>query len=711
MRCNILSTTYPGGGIETFTYNAANNVITSTDRKGVTTTYTYNLFGKPTGITAGGKTKSYTYASNGSVLTETSEAGTISYTYDELGRKVSETTGGKTTNYTYDRAGNVLTTAVGSFSTSYTYDALNRVISASNAHSGVNYTYNTAGQRVSTTVKRSDTTISQTTYAYNYAGAITSQINRNANGDILSQFTYTYDIMGDVLTAYDSTTGQTANYTYDALGRLISETKGGTSRYYTYDEAGNRTKAIVDTANTIVYTYDSDGRLISETLNNGQTSTTTSYTYDANGNLASKTANNVTTTYTFDVWGNMTSANGATYTYNVQGLRIAKTIGNKAYHFQLVNGRILSINTYEYYLLGYEIVGNGSTYYLYNAHGDVIQLLNSNGEVTKTYNYDAYGNELTRDQNDPNPFRYCGEYYDTETGFIYLRARYYNPSVGRFISVDPAKDGLNWYAYCGDNPVVYVDPWGLKLRDLSPQATVMNYDDVGGAATTSPAKTSADAGKSVASTGTKYDRDAAINYAKEYAYGWNQNYMKMDDWGFKAEYFLMYGKRSGNDCANFVSQCLEAGGIKQNDDWYYNRVINEPLSNSSFAVPEVNIPLFTDKNGNTTHRWCDYSFSSIWTGAKSQYEYFSNIDNGYAVDEIVIRSVNDISFALENYNIQKGDLLYFENKKGIHHATIISSVTDDNILYAAHTSSRFNEKLSEHLGKETCHIIILKDYY
>ena len=93
--------------------------------------------------------------------------------------------------------------------------------------------------------------------------------------------------------------------------------------------------------------------------------------------------------------------------------------------------------------------------------GDVIQLLGFDGVVDKTYDYDAYGNEYARDLGDENPFRYCGEYYDTETGFIYLRARYYDPMVGRFTSVDPIKDGLNWYSYCAANPVLYADKNGL----------------------------------------------------------------------------------------------------------------------------------------------------------------------------------------------------------------------------------------------------------
>ena len=57
--------------------------------------------------------------------------------------------------------------------------------------------------------------------------------------------------------------------------------------------------------------------------------------------------------------------------------------------------------------------------------------------------------------------RYCGEYTDTESGLIYLRNRYYDPSIGRFITEDPIRDGSNWYIYCDNNPVMYVDPLGL----------------------------------------------------------------------------------------------------------------------------------------------------------------------------------------------------------------------------------------------------------
>ena len=76
------------------------------------------------------------------------------------------------------------------------------------------------------------------------------------------------------------------------------------------------------------------------------------------------------------------------------------------------------------------------TYYNQNAHGDVVNLTNADGEVVKSYTYDAFGVEKNIDDSDANPFRYCGEYFDAETGTIYLRARYYNPTIGRCISRD-----------------------------------------------------------------------------------------------------------------------------------------------------------------------------------------------------------------------------------------------------------------------------------
>ena len=94
------------------------------------------------------------------------------------------------------------------------------------------------------------------------------------------------------------------------------------------------------------------------------------------------------------------------------------------------------------------------------AWGGVVVLTNASGTKTKTYSYNAFGVEYNSGTYDTNPFRYCGEYYDTVSGTIYLRARYYSSDLGRFTQEDPIRDGRNWYAYCGNNPVMYVDSNG-----------------------------------------------------------------------------------------------------------------------------------------------------------------------------------------------------------------------------------------------------------
>ncbi len=81
-------------------------------------------------------------------------------------------------------------------------------------------------------------------------------------------------------------------------------------------------------------------------------------------------------------------------------------------------------------------VKSGYTYYVQNAHGDVVNLTDADGAITKTYRYDAFGVERSISNADTNAFRYCGEYFDAESGTIYLRARYYNPVTGRFTQRD-----------------------------------------------------------------------------------------------------------------------------------------------------------------------------------------------------------------------------------------------------------------------------------
>ncbi len=110
-------------------------------------------------------------------------------------------------------------------------------------------------------------------------------------------------------------------------------------------------------------------------------------------------------------------------------------------------------------------------YYLFDGLGSVTGLTDSGGNLVATYSYDAFGNILSETGdatlNAINPYRFTSRVYDKESGLYYYRARYYDSSVGRFISKDPLRseltEGKNLYVYVGNNPVVMVDPTGTAL--------------------------------------------------------------------------------------------------------------------------------------------------------------------------------------------------------------------------------------------------------
>ena len=112
---------------------------------------------------------------------------------------------------------------------------------------------------------------------------------------------------------------------------------------------------------------------------------------------------------------------------------------------------------------------NAAYYYHFDGLGSVVALSNSNGDSCQSYEYSAYGQVAASDPNFiANPYMFTGRRFDIETGLYYYRARYYNPHIGRFMQTDPVgyDDGINWYLYCGNNPLAFVDPSGRFHSDL-----------------------------------------------------------------------------------------------------------------------------------------------------------------------------------------------------------------------------------------------------
>ncbi len=321
------------------------------------------------------------------------------------------------------------------------------------------------------------------------------------------------------------------------------------------------------------------------------------------------------------------------------------------------------------FALNYSENGSSFTtyYYVLNLQGDVVklvQILSSSTGIQEysevaNYTYDAWGNIISSSGTmaDLNPLRYRGYYYDSETGFYYLQSRYYDPANHRFINADALAStgqgfvGTNMFAYCNNASVGFYDPTGHALSPV----TVAICD--GGC------------GKK-----SEYDREKAISYARTWYDDRNGNYYSYS-----------------TDCANFVSQCLNAGGIEQSKEWHSSRTEKTYWYNPAAWF-------------SNNYRY-DWDVGEAWWLADAQYQYFSSFAQNKTVE---IASVNDIQAVVSSNNIQAGDLLYFVNTSGnIHHATIITKVDSGMIYYAGHTRSCYDRPLSEGIGDESVMIIII----
>jgi RHS repeat-associated protein len=233
---------------------------------------------------------------------------------------------------------------------------------------------------------------------------------------------------------------------------------------YTYDAVGNHLtqESIVNNLpSTVNYQYDDANRL------SGVDSV--SYAYDANGNLL----NDGTNTYVFDAANRLISINGTTtYTYNGLGDRLSQTVGSQTTNYALdLNAGLTQVlddgsNTYTYGLGRISQTDTTTEYFLGDALGSVRQLTDPAGDITLAKSYDPYGNVLSISGSGTSPFAFTGEQADA-SGLTYLRARYYDPADGRFMSRDTwigdvkRPLSLNKWSYVQANPTNLADPSGL----------------------------------------------------------------------------------------------------------------------------------------------------------------------------------------------------------------------------------------------------------
>ena len=406
-------------------------------------------------------------------------------------------------NYEYDAKGNMTTVS----------DSLN------NSKVMARYTYDSNDNLSSVTYGNG----TSTSYTYNKGNMIEKVINNNADNTQMSIYSYDYYLDGNV--SQQNRNGVKCYYDYDEFSRIIDEDYDREEIDYFYDAAGNRTlkKICDDNGDTDVnYTYDLNNRLLEESTDYYAKNETdvTKYVYDNNGNQIKKIGyitkgvngspsqdlvsenelNNTYEIYKYNEFNEMTSFESNKeskweYAYLPNGLRYRKSnASNFDRYVWDRNGNIIAEmngegNLTNKYVRGNKLISkNGNEYFGYDGHGSVVNISNESGKSIKSYDYDAFGVELNRDVNDTNLFRYCGEQYDNETDSIYLRARYYNPSLGRFTTEDTYwnssnriygdkeyKEGEikypdykaiiqseNLYIYCINNPTCYLDITGLN---------------------------------------------------------------------------------------------------------------------------------------------------------------------------------------------------------------------------------------------------------
>ena len=476
-----------------YTYDYVGNVKTMTDKNGVLHSNTYGVFG----VTLQTSTKdgvqescSYQYDSLGRLISKTLNNGAdiASYTYDRLGRIKTSTSNGAVNSYTYDNNSNIISYSLTENGTvkntiTYEYDKLNRLTKETIGDTILTYSYDNNSNMTGKTIGSNVTTIS-----YNKANLPVNMVNVG-----FSNTEYGYSLDGNRISETDTLRNINKNYQYDAKGRLVFEQQTGAenlTKTYEYDAFGNRTSLNEFGKGVTSYTYDANNRLLNEinTDSSGELISRTNYYYDNNGNQTKKQnltfsesgeagisigtiANSTVSVYSYNhnnqLIGYQDCDTTATYSYNAEGLRKEKTVNGATTGYIWNNGNMVAervngtiANLYNYGVDGIvsSVTGSTTEYYMKNVHGDVIGRTNTSGTVTGNSNYDAFGNVLT--EQNTNPFGYCGEYQDLCSGLIYLRNRYYDPSIGRFISEDPARDGLNWYVYCNNDPVNRIDPEG-----------------------------------------------------------------------------------------------------------------------------------------------------------------------------------------------------------------------------------------------------------
>lgn len=464
-----------------YNYDINQNLITLSDQRGKVTSFDYDELYRVVKVTdpIGNFTRT-NYDEEGNVTSVIDRLGrTTTINYDELDRPTTVNFVDATVSYQYDAAGRKLRvddTQFGGTFIAWNYDNANRVISETTPQGIVTYTYNQADQRASLNVADR----SPVNYVYDNAGRL-STISQNL-GQSLEVFTYNYDVISRK-TSLQRPNDITSFYEYDQDDRLtrlkhqkasnpaIEDFQYGfnqESEYSTINSlfslpqlANNQAASVADNNNRInqfgnasfsfnalgettskavtgqgntTYQWDHRSRLIKVTLANNEE---INYSYDAVGRRISTNHNNVTKEFLYDVWDVVLDINS-------DGSKVDYI--NNPYHY---DEKLRQVTT-----------STNLLYFIQDHLGSTIALADNTSNIVERIQYGAFGQSsnslFTR-------YLYTGREYDNLTQLTYYRARWYEPTQGRFLSEDPIgfQGGMNFYAYAKNNPVSFTDPLGL----------------------------------------------------------------------------------------------------------------------------------------------------------------------------------------------------------------------------------------------------------
>ena len=430
--------------------------------------YVYDREGNLYQVTAhmAGKTYRLSYDLLDRLMRVTDEEGnSYTYTYDvnNCMVKMDHTCGSSSadTSYTYDKDSREVTTkCASSYTRTTTYDKFGRVTKRSwNTPAVFNtiYTYFDNGNNRFSLPKTIKNGTELLEYAYDANGNITSI------KDSVGESTYQYDELNQLIRENNHVLDKTLTYHYDLGGNLTAVKEYA----FTTEEA---LPAQPQKAETGTYSTTWKDQLLSW---DG-----TAMTYDAIGNMLTKGSASYTWTQGRKLSG-VENGKSIQYFYDHTGARTKKVVDGTVTEYRMAGDLLVSektgTQTYWYrYDSGANLVsvtiGGEIYFYVRNAQNDVIALIDGEGNTVVKYTYDSWGKVLgiTGSLADTvgvqNPFRYRGYYYDSETGMYYLKSRYYDPGIRRFLCADTQVNdsvlGTNLYAYCENEPIGMLDSDG-----------------------------------------------------------------------------------------------------------------------------------------------------------------------------------------------------------------------------------------------------------